>query len=319
MKNLVVLDGKTLGNIDYDMLKEFGECVVYDMTDKVDVAERIKDANVVLTNKVVLNEDNLKEAKNLELICEMATGFNNIDIEYAKKNNIAVTNVAGYSTNTVVQHTFASLLHLYNKISFYDNFVKSGEYSKSGMFTNLDRPYNDLMGKTWGIIGLGAIGRGVAKVCEAFGVNVIYYSTSGRNSSSDYRRVDLEELLKESDIISIHAPLNDNTKGLINYENLCKMKKEAIVVNMGRGPIVVDKDLAKAIDEEKISGAALDVFSVEPIQGDNPLLSVKNKDRLVLTPHIAWASAEARNRLFNDLLENIRAYNRGEKPNRVDC
>ncbi|MBY0756083.1 D-2-hydroxyacid dehydrogenase [Clostridium sardiniense] len=319
MKNLVVLDGKTLGNIDYDMLKEFGECVVYDMTDKVDVAERIKDANVVLTNKVVLNEDNLKEAKNLELICEMATGFNNIDIEYAKKNNIAVTNVAGYSTNTVVQHTFASLLHLYNKISFYDNFVKSGEYSKSGMFTNLDRPYNDLMGKTWGIIGLGAIGRGVAKVCEAFGVNVIYYSTSGRNSSSDYRRVDLEELLKESDIISIHAPLNDNTKGLINYENLCKMKKEAILVNMGRGPIVVDKDLAKAIDEEKISGAALDVFSVEPIQGDNPLLSVKNKDRLVLTPHIAWASAEARNRLFNDLLENIRAYNRGEKRNRVDC
>ncbi|MGG7096226.1 D-2-hydroxyacid dehydrogenase [Clostridium sardiniense] len=318
MKNLVVLDGKTLGNIDYDMLKEFGECVVYDMTDKVDVAERIKDANVVLTNKVVLNEDNLKEAKNLELICEMATGFNNIDIEYAKKNNIAVTNVAGYSTNTVVQHTFASLLHLYDKISFYDNFVKSGEYSKSGMFTNLDRPYNDLMGKTWGIIGLGAIGRGVAKVCEAFGVNVIYYSTSGRNRSSDYRRVDLEELLKESDIISIHAPLNDNTKGLINYENLCKMKKETILVNMGRGPIVVDKDLAKAIDEEKISGAALDVFSVEPIQGDNPLLSVKNKDRLVLTPHIAWASVEARNRLFNDLLENIRAYNRGEKRNRVD-
>lgn len=319
MKKLVVLDGKTLGNIDYNMLKEFGECVVYHMTDKVDVAERIKDANVVLTNKVVLNEENLKEAKNLELICEMATGFNNIDIEYAKKNNIAVTNVAGYSTNTVVQHTFASLLHLYDKISFYDNFVKSGEYSKSGMFTNLDRPYNDLMGKTWGIIGLGAIGRGVAKVCEAFGVNVIYYSTSGRNSSSDYRRVDLEELLKESDIISIHAPLNDNTKGLINYENLCKMKKEAILVNMGRGPIVVDKDLAKAIDEEKISGAALDVFSVEPIQGDNPLLSVKNKDRLVLTPHIAWASVEARNRLFNDLLENIRAYNRGEKRNRVDC
>ncbi|GAA0068930.1 D-2-hydroxyacid dehydrogenase [Clostridium sardiniense] len=318
MKKLVVLDGKTLGNIDYNMLKEFGECVVYHMTDKVDVAERIKDANVVLTNKVVLNEENLKEAKNLELICEMATGFNNIDIEYAKKNNIAVTNVAGYSTNTVVQHTFASLLHLYDKISFYDNFVKSGEYSKSGMFTNLDRPYNDLMGKTWGIIGLGAIGRGVAKVCEAFGVNVIYYSTSGRNSSSDYRRVDLEELLKESDIISIHAPLNDNTKGLINYENLCKMKKEAILVNMGRGPIVVDKDLAKAIDEEKISGAALDVFSVEPIQGDNPLLSVKNKDRLVLTPHIAWASVEARNRLFNDLLENIRAYNRGEKRNRVD-
>lgn len=318
MKKLVVLDGKTLGDVNYDLLKEFGECIVYDMTNKEEVVDRIKDANIVLTNKVILNEDNLKHAKNLELICEMATGFNNIDIEYAKKNGIAVTNVAGYSTNTVVQHTFATLLHLYDKISYYDNFVKSGEYSNSYMFTNLDRPFNELMGKTWGIVGLGSIGRGVAKVCEAFGVNVIYYSTSGKNNNSDYRRVNLEELLKESDIISIHAPLNDNTKGLINYETLCQMKKEAVIVNMGRGPIIVDEDLAKAIDEEKISGAALDVFSVEPIQKDNPLLSVKNKDRLVLTPHIAWASIEARNRLFNDLLENIRAYNKGEKRNRVE-
>lgn len=318
MKKLVVLDGKTLGDVNYDLLKEFGECIVYDMTNKEEVVDRIKDANIVLTNKVILNEDNLKHAKNLELICEMATGFNNIDIEYAKKNGIAVTNVAGYSTNTVVQHTFATLLHLYDKISYYDNFVKSGEYSNSHMFTNLDRPFNELMGKTWGIVGLGAIGRGVAKVCEAFGVNVIYYSTSGKNNNSDYRRVNLEELLKESDIISIHAPLNDNTKGLINYETLCQMKKEAVIVNMGRGPIIVDEDLAKAIDEEKISGAALDVFSVEPIQKDNPLLSVKNKDRLVLTPHIAWASIEARNRLFNDLLENIIAYNKGEKRNRVE-
>ena len=318
MKKLVVLDGKTLGDVNYDLLKEFGECKVYDMTNKEDVIDRIKDANIVLTNKVVLNEDNLKHAKNLELICEMATGFNNIDVEYAKKNNIAVTNVAGYSTNTVVQHTFATLLHLYDKISYYDNFVKSGEYSSSNMFTNLDRPYNDLMGKTWGIIGLGAIGRGVARVCEAFGMNVIYYSTSGKNNNSEYRRVSLEELLKESDIISIHAPLNDNTKGLINYETLCQMKKEAIIVNMGRGPIIVDEDLARAIDEEKISGAALDVFSVEPIQKDNPLLSIKNKDRLVLTPHIAWASVEARNRLFNDLLENIKSYNKGEKRSRVE-
>lgn len=318
MKKLVVLDGKTLGDVNYYLLKEFGECIVYDMTNKEEVVDRIKDANIVLTNKVILNEDNLKHAKNLELICEMATGFNNIDIEYAKKNGIAVTNVAGYSTNTVVQHTFATLLHLYDKISYYDNFVKSGEYSNSHMFTNLDRPFNELMGKTWGIVGLGSIGRGVAKVCEAFGVNVIYYSTSGKNNNSDYRRVNLEELLKESDIISIHAPLNDNTKGLINYETLCQMKKEAVIVNMGRGPIIVDEDLAKAIDEEKISGAALDVFSVEPIQKDNPLLSVKNKDRLVLTPHIAWASIEARNRLFNDLLENIRAYNKGEKRNRVE-
>lgn len=318
MKKIVVLDGKTLGNVDYNLLKEFGELKLYDTTNKEEVVERIKDANIILTNKVILNEDNLKNAKNLELICEMATGFNNIDVEYAKERGIAVTNVAGYSTNTVVQHTFATALNLYDKISYYDNYVKSGEYSKADIFTNLDKPFYDLMGKTWGIIGLGAIGRGVANVCKAFGVNVIYYSTSGKNNNSEYKRVNLEELLKESDVISIHAPLNDNTKNLINYENLCKMKENAIVINMGRGPIVVDEDLARAIDEEKILGAALDVFSVEPIKEDNPLLSVKNKDRLILTPHIAWASVEARNRLFTDLLENIRAFNRGERRNRIE-
>lgn len=318
MKSIVVLDGNTLGNMNYSLLEEFGSLKVYGMTKEDEVLERIKEANIILTNKVVLNEDNLKECKNLELICEMATGFNNIDIEYAKNTNIAVTNVAGYSTNTVVQHTFATLLHLYDKINYYDEFVKSGNYSNSGMFTNLDKPYNDLSGKTWGIIGLGAIGRGVAKVCEAFGMNVIYYSTSGKNNNSSYKRVEFEELLKTSDIISIHAPLNENTKGLMNYENISKMKREAFLVNMGRGPIIVEEDLARAIDEKKIAGAALDVFSVEPILSENPLLSVKNKDRLVLTPHIAWASVEARERLFNDLIENIRAFNKGEIRNRVE-
>lgn len=318
MKKIVVLDGNTLGDMNYNLFEEFGEVKVYGMTKQDEVLERVKEANIILTNKVSLNKDNLKGCKNLELICEMATGFNNIDIEYAKNNNIAVTNVAGYSTNTVVQHTFATLLHLYDQVNYYDNFVKSGDYSKSGMFTNLDRPYNDLSGKTWGIIGLGAIGRGVAKVCEAFGMNVIYYSTSGKNNDSKYKRVDIDELLKTSDIISIHAPLNENTKGLMNYENISKMKSDAFLVNMGRGPIVIDEDLARAIDEEKIKGASLDVFSVEPILDTNPLLSVKNKDRLVLTPHIAWASVEARNRLFKDLLENIRAFNRGEIRNRVE-
>ena len=318
MKKLVVLDGKTLGRVDYIKLNEFGQVTYYDMTDKEDVAERIKDANIVLTNKVVLNEDNLKEAKNLELICEMATGFNNIDIKYAKKKNIAVTNVAGYSTDTVVQHTFATVLHLYNKISYFDNFVKSGEYSNSGMFTNVDVNYNDLYGKVWGIIGLGAIGKRVASIAEAFGARVIYYSTSGKNNSPEYERVNLNELFEKSDVISIHAPLNDKTKGLINYEALSKMKKDVIIANMGRGPIIIDADLARAIDEDIIGGAALDVFEVEPLSEDNPLMKVQKKEKLVLTPHIAWASVEARNRLFKDLLENIKAYNRGEKRNRVD-
>ena len=186
------------------------------------------------------------------------------------------------------------------------------------MFTNVEKTYNDLCGKVWGIIGLGAIGKKVASIAEAFGARVIYYSTSGKNSTTEYKRVEFEELLEKSDIISIHAPLNENTKGLINYEALSKMKRNVILANMGRGPIVVDTDLARAIDEDIIGGAALDVFEVEPIPEDNPIMKATRKDKLVLTPHIAWASEEARNRLFKDLLENIKAYNRGEKRNRVD-
>lgn len=318
MKKIVILDGKTLGRVDYIKLNEFGQVTYYDETAPNQVAERIKEANIILTNKVVLSREHLEEAKNVELICEMATGFNNIDIEYARERKIAVTNVAGYSTNTVAQHTFATVLHLYDKISYFDEFVKSGEYSKSGMFTNVEKTYNDLCGKVWGIIGLGAIGKKVASIAEAFGARVIYYSTSGKNSTTEYKRVEFEELLEKSDIISIHAPLNENTKGLINYEALSKMKRNVILANMGRGPIVVDTDLARAIDEDIIGGAALDVFEVEPIPEDNPIMKVTRKDKLVLTPHIAWASKEARNRLFKDLLENIKAYNRGEKRNRVD-
>ncbi|MDV4152294.1 D-2-hydroxyacid dehydrogenase [Clostridium sp. AL.422] len=318
MKNIVILDGETLGELDFDELKAFGDVVYYDTTKPEEVFERIENAHIVLTNKVVLNEDNLKDAKNLELICETATGFNNIDVVYAKNNNIAVTNVAGYSTTAVVQHTFATVLALYDKLSYYDAFVKSGDYARSGLFTNISVPFYELEGKTWGIIGLGAIGRRVAKIAEAFGVNVVYYSTSGKNSNSDYKRVEFDELLKVSDIISIHAPLNNDTKGLINYDVLRKMKDTAILVNMGRGPIVVESDLAKAIDENLIAGAALDVFEVEPMKEDNPLLLVNNKDRLILTPHIAWASVEARDRLFKEVINNIKAFYNGEIRGRVE-
>ena len=318
MKKIVVLDGKTLGNVDYIKLNEFGQVIYYDMTNDKDISERIKDADIVLTNKVALREKHLKKAENLRLICEMATGYNNIDIDYARKNNIAVTNVAGYSTNTVAQHTFAMLLHLYDNLSYYDRFVKSGEYSKSHMFTNLDVTFNDLCGKVWGIIGLGAIGKRVAKIAQAFGARVVYYSTSGNNKNPDYVKVDFNELLEKCDVISIHTPLNEKTKGLIDYDALSKMKKDAVLINVGRGPIVVDADLARAIDEEIIGGAALDVFEVEPIPQDNPLLNVRNKERLLMTPHVAWASEESRKRLFADILENISAFNRGERRNRVD-
>ena len=310
MKKIVILDGKTLGDIR--------EVKYYEATDESEVSERIKDANIILTNKVVLNKNNMKYAKKLEFIAETATGFNNIDINYAKEHKIGVANVAGYSTNAVVQHTFASALALLDQVVYYDRYVKSGEYSKSRSFTCLNKPYYEIENKVWGIIGLGAIGSKVGKIAEAFGAEVIYYSTSGKNSSSEFKKVSFEELLEKSDIISIHAPLNENTKGLINYEALSKMKGSSILINMGRGSIIVEKDLARAIEEDEIRGAALDVYEMEPVSEDNVLLSIKNKDKLLLSPHIAWASIEARERLFNEIIENIKAFYNGEERNRVD-
>ena len=318
MKKIVILDGKTLGDVSLKKLSEFGEIKYYDTTDISEVKERIREANIILTNKVILNRENLSDANNLEFIAEVATGFNNIDIEYAKERGIGVANVAGYSTNAVVQHTFASALALLDEITYYDNYVKSGEYSKSGLFTCLNKPYYEIEGKTWGIIGLGNIGKRVAKIAEAFGAKVVYYSTTGNNFNDEFNRVSFEELLNNSDIISIHAPLSKNTLGLIDYKALCKMKHSAIIVNMGRGPIIIEEDLARAIDEEKIRGAALDVFEVEPIKINSALLTMKNKDRIILSPHIAWASIEARERLFNEVIENIRAFYNGKVRNRVD-
>lgn len=317
MKKIVILDAKTMGEFNFDKLSEIGELETYELSSYEEAKDRVKDANIVITNKVVLNEGTLKDAKNLELICEMATGYNNIDIEYAKSRNIAVTNVAGYSTNTVVQHTFAMLFNIYNKLAYYDNYVKSGEYTKSDIFTHLDKSIVDLEGKTWGIIGLGQIGKRVANLAKAFGAEVIYYSTSGRNSDSEFTRVEFEELLEKSDVISIHAPLNENTKGLMNYEAFKKMKNSAVLLNLGRGPIVAESDLAKAIDEDLIGAAALDVFEYEPMHADNALLKVEKKEKLLLTPHVAWASLEARTRLFEDMMENIRAFYRGEMRNRI--
>ena len=317
MKKIVILDAKTMGEFNFNKLSEIGELETYELSSYEEAKDRIKDANIVITNKVVLNEGTLKDAKNLELICEMATGYNNIDIEYAKSRNIAVTNVAGYSTNTVVQHTFAMLFNIYNKLAYYDNYVKSGEYTKSDIFTHLDKSIVDLEGKTWGIIGLGQIGKKVANLAKVFGAEVIYYSTSGRNSDSEFTRVEFEELLEKSDVISIHAPLNENTKGLMNYETFKKMKNSAVLLNLGRGPIVIESDLAKAIDEDLIGAAALDVFEYEPMHEDNALLKVEKKDKLLLTPHVAWASLEARTRLFEDMMENIRAFYRGEMRNRI--
>ncbi len=316
---IVFLDAKTVGeDIDLSIFKDFGEFIAYPTTKREETIDRVKDADIVITNKVIIDKEVIDNAPNLKLICVAATGYNNIDVEYAKKKGIAITNVAGYSTESVVQHTFALLLYLLEHLRYYDEYVKSGEYAKSEIFTHLDKPFWEINGKTWGIIGLGTIGRRVGEVAESFGAKVIYTSTSGVKRKEKYPEYPLDELLKVSDIVSIHAPLNEKTKNLITYEKIKLMKPTAILLNLGRGGIVNEEDLAKALDEGLIAGAGLDVLEKEPINEDNPLLKIKKKDRLFITPHIAWTSIEARKRLVNEIYENIKAFLNGEVRNRID-
>ena len=251
------------------------------------------------------------------MIAETATGYNNIDLAYAKAHGITVANVAGYSTQSVIQHTFALCFYLLEKLSYYDNYVKSGAYINSPCFTHFDARFHELAGKTWGIIGLGAIGRGVAKIAESFGCKVIYYSASGHTYDVPYERVEFDEILAQSDILSIHAPLNQNTENLMNKAAFEKMKNSAILINVGRGPIVNDEDLVAALNENQIAAAGLDVLTKEPVEADNPLNSVKDSTKLIVTPHIAWATVEARTRLMDEVYENIKAFTEGKARNVV--
>lgn len=315
---ICLLDANTLGeDIDLSVFAKFGEFTSYQTTQPDEVVDRIRDQNIIITNKVVLNKENLSKAEDLKLVCITATGVNNIDLDYAKANGIAVTNVSGYSTQSVIQHTFAMLFYLYEHLREHDDYVRSGDYARSDLFTYLERPYSEIAGKTWGIIGLGTIGKAVAKIAEAFGCKLVYYSTSGKNKDEDFQRVELDELLRVSDIVSIHAPLNQDTYNLINADRLDLMKKSALLLNLGRGGIVNEGDLAKALDNNIIAGAALDVLEKEPIEADNPLLKVSDKNKLLITPHIAWASVEARNRLVQEVALNIEAYIDGQARNRV--
>ena len=316
---IVVLDAQTLGqDIDLTPLNACGDVVIYDLTTPEEVVERVKDVDVIITNKVILGESNLKECTHLKMIGLLATGYNNIDIDYAKENGIAVANVAGYSTESVAQHTFAMLLHLMEHLNQYDAYVKSKEYADSEIFTYIAWPYRELNGKTMGIIGFGAIGKAVARIATAFGMNVVYYSTSGQNNSgSQYKRVSLEELLEMSDVVSIHAPYNEKTHQLIGYAEMAKMKRNAFLLNLGRGNIVVEEDLAKALNEGLIAGAGLDVLAKEPIDHHNALFKVVDKNKLLITPHIAWASVEARTQLIKEVVMNIEALKNNEKRNRI--
>ncbi len=301
---IVILDRATLGfDIDVNIFSKFGNVTSYDSTKENETAQRVKNADIVLTNKVVIGKNEIDNS-NIKLICITATGMNNVDLEYAKEKNIAVKNVAGYSTSSVVQVGFSMILYFVQKLNYYKKYVDEGNWQKNELFTHIDEPFFELDKKRVGIIGLGEIGRNFAKKAKAFDCEVVYYSTSGKNSNSECKSISLEELLKTSDIISIHAPLNENTKNLLTYENMKNMKDGAILLNLGRGGIINESDLAKLIDEKEIY-CGIDVVSKEPIEESNPLLKVKNKNRLLLTPHIGWASIEARTRLVNMVAKNI--------------
>ena len=316
---IVVLERNSVGlDIDLSLYEKYGEVTYYPNTVKEDTAEKVKDADIIIANKAPMNEETLKEASNVKLICEFATGYDNVDLEYCKKRGIKVANVVDYSTAAVAQHTFAMALYLAEKLSYYDNYVKSGTYGAQARFSHFDLPFTELEGKTWGIIGMGNIGRKVAGIAQAFGCRVIFYSASGRSSCTDYPRVELDELLEQSDYLSIHCPLSDRTRNLIDLAAMKKMKKTAYLINVARGPVVNNDDLYTALEEGYIAGAGLDVLEKEPIQPENPLGKLKDSTKLIITPHMAWASTEARIRLVEEVAKNMEAFLNGRDRNIVN-
>ena len=302
---IVFLDAATMGDVSFGPISRLGEFVCYDRSTHEEALERVKDCDVLIINKVLVTAELIDAAPCLKLICESATGVNNIDLEYAASKGIPVRNAVGYSTTSVAQSTFMQILSLFGEGPRYDECVKSGRYSAMDIFTDPSVSWNELEGKTIGIIGMGNIGSRVARIAEAFGMNVCYYSTSGTGHCKEYPCLSLDELLAASDVVSIHAPLNERTNGLLGAEQIAMMKPSAILVNMGRGGIVDEKALADAIDQGVIAGAALDVFVKEPVPADNPLLHVRHPERLRLAPHAAWASVQARERLVAQIASNI--------------
>jgi lactate dehydrogenase-like 2-hydroxyacid dehydrogenase len=315
---IVCLERDSIGkDIDFSGFEELGSLSISDRApgSPEELKERLKGFDAVLSNKIRLNEETLS-GTGIRVIIEMATGYDNIDLDYCRAHEIAVFNAGHYSTDACAQHTFALALALMGKVPYFDRYVKSGGYSASGNFTDLTHPVIEVAGKTWGIAGMGNIGRKVASIAKAFGADVITYATSGR-PGTEYESVSFDEFLKRSDIISIHCPLTDRTHHLFDESAFHKMKKTAYLINVARGAVVDERALADAIIDDEIAGAGIDVHESEPIEADHPLLNIKDTDRLILTPHMAWASVEARQRDVDISAENLRAYLSGEKKNRI--
>jgi len=317
--NIVVLERNSVGpDIPVDCFEELGNVTYYRNTVTMEeVKERVKDADIIVANKSPMCEESLKDAPNVKMICEFATGYDNCDLAYCKSRGIRVTNVVDYCSAMVAQHTFALALALCQKLPHYDNYVKSGEYSAQDRFSNFDIPFYELEGKTWGIVGMGNIGKRVARIAAAFGCKVIFHSVTGSSTVTEYPQVDKDTLLRESDFLSLHCPLSELSRNFIDKEALAKMKPTAYLVNVARGPVVNNTDLYEALEAGIIAGAGLDVLEKEPLQRSNPLSKIKDSNKLIITPHLAWGSVEARMRCVEGVYDNIKAFQRGEERNVV--
>lgn len=304
---IVILDALTYGDTSLAGFETLGEVTIYPTTSADETMERVRNADVIVTNKVMISDAVMESAPSLKLICVAATGTNNIDHDAAARRAIAVKNVAGYSTDAVVQHTFSMLFYLMGHSRYYDEYVKSGAWQSEAVFAHIGPSFSELSGKTWGIIGLGEIGRSVAKIAQVFGANICYYSTSGKNENSEYEKTTLSRLIENSDVVSIHAPLNGSTENLISHSELLQMKDGAVLLNLGRGGIV-DEDALSVIIDVKPIFVGLDVLAKEPMKTPHPLLSLKHPERLYITPHIAWTSREARERLIDATIDNIKTF-----------
>ena len=306
---IAFLDIKSIGeDLDLSAFNTLGEVIKYPFTSIEEAPDHIQDADVIILNKVPVNASTISSAKNLKLVCVTGTGTNHLDKEYLKSRGIAWRNVAGYSTESVAQHTFAMLFYLLEKLRYYDDYVKGDRYTNDTSFRHFEETFYEIKGKTWGIIGLGNIGRRVASIAEAFGANIIYTSPSGNAPQDGYHQTDLDTLLRTSDIISVHAPLNEYTENLIDADAFSKMKQSCIFLNLGRGAIVVEEDLVVALNTGEIRAAGLDVLCKEPMSPDTPLRQIKDSRRLFITPHIAWASVEARTNLMNIIYGQIKDF-----------
>ncbi len=316
---IVVLERHSVGSDIPVQYEHLGDVTYYRNTTTVqEVRERVRDVDIIVANKAPLREETLKDARNVKLICELATGFDNVDLSYCKSRGIKVCNVVDYCSGMVAQHTFALALALLEKLPHYDQYVKSGAYGAQDRFSNFDLPFHELEGMTWGIMGMGNIGRRVARIATAFGCRVIFHSVTGGSSCRDYPRVDKAALLAESDILSLHCPLSDLTRGIIDRAALRQMKDTAILVNVARGAVVDNTALYEALAAGEIAAAGLDVVDGEPLQPSNPLSLLKDSNRLIITPHLAWASVEARTRCVEEVAKNIEAFQRGEPRNIVN-